>query len=83
MTTMCPACTAAEREPTRGGMVYADCTGCSARSLANSPMAERALAGSPADLQAAIERIWGTDHYAEGRAAVWAWIERIKAWKAS
>lgn len=79
--TECPACTEARSEPTRGGMFYAACSGCSARGLANSPMAARALAGEPADLQAAIERVWGPDNYAQGRAAVWQWIERIKLWK--
>lgn len=81
--TSCPACaTAEEREPTRGGLIYANCKSCSARSLANSPMALKAMAGAPEELQAVIERIWGAENYAEGRAAVWRWMERIKAWKA-
>jgi hypothetical protein len=81
----CIACSAAESEPTRGGVFHADCLGCQARALATSLAAHRALAGDEdaADqLRAMIERIWNGD-YATGRAAVWAWIERIRKWKAA
>lgn len=77
----CPYCAEAMERPTRGGMFSAQCLGCSARSLAASPMAMRAMAGEPRELQAAIERVWRGD-YSAGRAAVWEWIERIKRWKA-
>lgn len=77
----CVYCSEAIGQPTRGGMYFANCKGCSARSLANSPMAMRAMNGEPRELQTAIERVW-KDDYAEGRAAVWEWIERIKRWKA-
>ena len=80
----CVACKDAEAEPNRGGMFYADCLGCQARSIATSTAAHRALAGDEdaADqLRAQIEKVWVGD-YATGRASVWAWIGRIKAWKA-
>lgn len=78
------ACKDAEAEPNRGGMFYADCLSCQARSIATSLAAHQALAGDDdaADqLRAQIEKVWKND-YPTGRAAVWAWIGRIKAWKA-
>jgi hypothetical protein len=78
----CSACTAAMTDPLRGGMTYADCQGCTARALATSPLATRALAEDPTDLRAAIEKIW-KDDYEAGRRAVWAWIERIRAFRAA
>ena len=81
----CPSCAAAELQPTRGGMYHADCMGCQARALATSLAAHQAMQGDEdaADqLRAQIERIWNDD-YKTGRAAVWQWIERIKAWKAT
>jgi hypothetical protein len=81
----CKACTEAEPQPNRGGMFHADCLGCHARALAMSLAAHRTLQGDEdaADqLRAMIERIWQGD-YATGRAAVWAWMERIRSWKQS
>jgi hypothetical protein len=77
----CPHCIEALQHPTQGGIYLASCRSCSARSLANSPMAHKAMTGDPLELQCAIDRIW-EDDYASGRQAVWEWLERIKAWKA-
>lgn len=79
--TPCKHCIEALGHPTQGGIYLSSCSSCAARSLANSPMAHKALAGDPSELQGAIERIW-EDDYASGRKAVWEWLERIKAWKA-
>lgn len=79
----CPACRAAEAKPTSGGMYYAACLGCQARALGTSLAAHQAMQGDEdaADqLRMQIERVWKGD-YATGRAAVWAWIERIRQWK--
>lgn len=80
----CRACADAEPEPNRGGMFYADCMGCQARAIATSVAAHRIATGDLAaadELREQIDAVWKND-YAAGRVAVWAWIERIKAWKA-
>lgn len=74
----CPACTRAEADP-RSSLYQAGCRNCEARSLAQSPMAWKALhAQTAVPLQEAIERVWGVDGYEEGRRAVWAWIQRLR-----
>lgn len=81
----CSACSAAEQNPLCGGIFFAACIGCQARSIAMSPTAFAALAGdadAKDQLRAMIEKVW-KDDYAGGRRAVWDWMQRIKAWKAS
>ncbi len=73
----CQACTASEANP-HHGLSFEECLGCQARRLAKSPMAFRARAGDADDLKHAIAEIW-KDDYLAGRAAVWSWMERIRA----
>ncbi|MFG5409922.1 hypothetical protein ABXN37_19800 [Piscinibacter sakaiensis] len=77
----CPACAAAEQDP-RTGLFTHGCRECTARNLAQSPAAHRALTGQGADdLRALIVETWGQADYLDGRTRVWAWVERLQKGK--
>jgi len=78
----CAYCAAARVERVHG-LFNSRCLGCVARHLADSPMAWRALRKHDGeDLAAAIREAWG-DRYAEGRKAVWSWIQTLQALRAT
>ena len=76
----CPLCAAAHQAGPAArlhGEFDATCLGCCSRDLARSAAAWRALNGiTDVDLRNAIAALWG-DRYAEGRRAVWAWIQSL------
>lgn len=81
MSAECEPCKRAEIKPTVG-MYMHSCRNCQSRRLAVSTEAAKALAGDPTELQASIAELWKED-YDAGRAAVFDWMKRIKAWTAS
>jgi hypothetical protein len=75
---MCPACDRANVHPLTG-IYQAGCLDCEARSLAQSPQAH-SRAADPGALQAAMRLCWPeVEKYKRGRAAVWAWIQKLEA----
>lgn len=77
----CKACTEANANPLAHSF-HSSCLECSARMLAHSPAAFKALRAITAtDLQQAIARTFGqqgTAEYEHGRQRVWHWIQLIK-----
>ncbi len=73
----CPQCAIAETE-IRSPLFKSNCDNCAARLLAQGLAAWRAInARTGVDLQSEIEKIWGVERYAEGRRAVWGWMQRL------
>lgn len=78
----CRACEDAEANPLTGSF-HASCLNCTARALAHSPMAFKAMkAGRRDELQAAISKVW-PDDFDAGRRAVWEWVKKLDAARAA
>lgn len=78
VATACPCCQAWEES--RSGRYAAGCEQCTARQLAGSYEAwQMTHHGKAAGLRSATTRAFGPERYAEGRAMVLRWIDRIKA----
>jgi hypothetical protein len=75
----CQRCAAAHDDPDMG-LFDMTCLSCVARHIALSPPAWHARRGGDRDeLASSILKVWGGEKYAEGRAAVWSWLQRIEA----
>jgi hypothetical protein len=76
----CEACTRAEHNP-ETGIYHADCMGCQARSVAQSPQA-KARHADPQALLGLMRRIWvDKAEHAKGRPLMWEWLKRIEDWR--
>lgn len=75
----CEGCAAWAADRTSGVYVAA-CDHCSARALARSPAAWRALRGeTDVDIREAILRVFGDDRFEHGRLLVREWVRRLRA----
>jgi hypothetical protein len=81
-TQPCQSCADAAENPLTA-LYTSGCMECDARALARSSDAQRAVKGiTEVPLQQAMLRVFGMEGYQDGRKRVWAWMQRVKAYRA-